>query len=278
MSSEASIEPSPKEPVPVAPISLSTMARDCVKRLARDIRDIIRDPPHSHGIYYYQSETDMLKGYVMVIGPSNTPYYGGFYFFDMTYPLDYPFSPPVVKYCTQGQGVRFNPNLYTDGKVCVSLLNTWKGEQWSSCMTIRQVLLQMVLLLNDKPLLNEPGVHKLHDDVEPYNNIIEFKNIEIAVIDMLTQCRDGILQPFHEFYPIMQENFLQHVNEYMDLMHKRLEEFPTPVRRTANMFKLRFDLDYGSLLEKIRDCHQDLLSLTTTKVGGCLKSPEIESA
>ena len=27
--------------------------------------------------------------------------------------------------------VRFNPNLYSDGKVCLSLLGTWHGEGWT---------------------------------------------------------------------------------------------------------------------------------------------------
>lgn len=43
--------------------------------------------------------------------------------------------PPVVKLVTTGGGtVRFNPNLYNDGKVCLSLLGTWHGgskeEKW----------------------------------------------------------------------------------------------------------------------------------------------------
>ena len=39
--------------------------------------------------------------------------------------------------------MRFNPNLYKDGKVCLSLLGTWpgaQGEQWSKQIsTIIQV-------------------------------------------------------------------------------------------------------------------------------------------
>ena len=49
-----------------------------------------------------------------------------------------------VKFRTTGGGqVRFNPNLYKDGKVCLSLLGTWpgaQGEQWSKQIsTIIQV-------------------------------------------------------------------------------------------------------------------------------------------
>lgn len=47
---------------------------------------------------------------------------------------------------TTGNGaVRFNPNLYACGKVCLSLLGTWRGsasENWDPKLsTILQVLL-----------------------------------------------------------------------------------------------------------------------------------------
>ena len=46
-------------------------------------------------------------------------------------------------------------NLYKNGKVCISLLNTWQGEQWSSCQNISTILLNLVALLNNTPLLND---------------------------------------------------------------------------------------------------------------------------
>ncbi len=64
---------------------------------------------------------------VMIVGPAQTPYEEGLFFFDMQLPNDYPHSPPVIhyhSYCCD----RLNPNLYEDGKVCVSLLGTWSGK------------------------------------------------------------------------------------------------------------------------------------------------------
>lgn len=59
-------------------------------------------------------------------------------------------------------GLRLNPNLYDDGKVCLSLLNTWTGqgsEKWMpNNSTMLQVLVSIqALILNDKPFFNEPG-------------------------------------------------------------------------------------------------------------------------
>ena len=57
----------------------------------------------------------------MIKGPAKTPYEDGIFLFDAQLPADYPKVPPVfhyVSYCSD----RLNPNLYENGKVCVSLL------------------------------------------------------------------------------------------------------------------------------------------------------------
>ena len=57
---------------------------------------------------------------------------------------------------------RLNPNLYDDGKVCLSLLGTWSGPGWvPNQSTILQVLLSIqALILVDAPFFNEPGFEK----------------------------------------------------------------------------------------------------------------------
>lgn len=68
----------------------------------------------------------------MITGPKGTPYECGCFEFDILLPPDYPNSPPKVHFLTTGSGrVRFNPNLYQTGKVCLSLLGTWAGPGWN---------------------------------------------------------------------------------------------------------------------------------------------------
>lgn len=58
---------------------------------------------------------------------------GGCFEFDILLPPDYPNKPPQVHFLTTGNGrVRFNPNLYNTGKVCLSLLGTWAGPGWNA--------------------------------------------------------------------------------------------------------------------------------------------------
>ena len=51
-------------------------------RLLRDVKSIMKNPLTSHGIYYVHCESDMYKGYAMIIGPPESPYEDGFYFFE----------------------------------------------------------------------------------------------------------------------------------------------------------------------------------------------------
>ena len=57
--------------------------------------------------------------------------------------------------------IRFNPNLYTSGKVCLSMLNTWKGPGWVPTNTVSNILVAIqALVFNQEPLRNEPGFEK----------------------------------------------------------------------------------------------------------------------
>ena len=118
----------------------------------------------------------------MIAGPEGTPYAGGLFEFDCFIPLEYPNCPPLFHLRTTGGGsVRFNPNLYNNGKVCLSLLGTWAGrciflrynrslgrqtrltrasyrpeEQWSSKSTLLQVLVSIQsMILVELPYFNE---------------------------------------------------------------------------------------------------------------------------
>lgn len=73
---------------------------------------------------------------MLITGPAETPYANGCFEFDVYFPPDYPNSPMLINLETTGRHtVRFNPNLYNDGKVCLSVLNTWHGrpeEKWNA--------------------------------------------------------------------------------------------------------------------------------------------------
>lgn len=103
---------------------------------------------------------DFLRA--VIFGPEETPYDSGAFVFDIWLPMEYPTVPPKFRLLTTGAGrVRFNPNLYNNGKVCLSLLGTWSGPSWTSASTILQVLvsIQSLILVPD-PYFNEPGYER----------------------------------------------------------------------------------------------------------------------
>jgi len=70
---------------------------------------------------------------------------------------NFPHSPPIAHFhsWTNGNG-RVNPNLYEEGKVCLSILGTWSGdrdEMWSST---RSSLLQAFVSIQGLVLVKEP--------------------------------------------------------------------------------------------------------------------------
>ena len=158
-----------------------TVSKETIKRLLKDVKELVKAPLDSEGIYYKHDETNILKGYAYISGPEDSLYVGGNYFFALTFPYDYPHNPPKVEFKTSDGTTRFHPNLYRNGKVCLSILNTWKGEQWTGCQSIRTILLTILSILDDKPLLHEPGITEKHRDFNSYNQIILFRNIEFSV-------------------------------------------------------------------------------------------------
>ena len=154
---------------------------ECYKRIILDYNDIMKEPINN--IYYFPDEENILNGNALIIGPEGTPYQYGNYLFNFTFPIEYPYKPPIVKYLSNNGNTRFNPNFYKNGKVCLSILNTWEGEKWSACQSIRSILLTLQITMNNEPLLNEPGInYSSHNQkIINYNKMITFENINFTI-------------------------------------------------------------------------------------------------
>lgn len=80
------------------------------------------------------------------MGSKDTPYSNGAFLFDVFCEDTYPNQPPkMVITTTGGAKIRFNPNLYHDGKVCLSLLGTWKGQVTENWDPKLSTLLQLFI-------------------------------------------------------------------------------------------------------------------------------------
>ena len=155
-------------------------------RIMSDIIEFKKSP--IKGIFIEPDKKDIHNIKALIIGPKNTPYENGFFFFYIKMPSNYPKSPPFVKFETIDGVVRFNPNLYKNGKVCLSILGTWKGPGWLPTMTLSSVLLSIQSLLNEQPIINEPGHEKIKctDNISlEYNHYIIYYTYKLAILNVL---------------------------------------------------------------------------------------------
>jgi ubiquitin-protein ligase len=167
---------------------------------------------NDQGIYLEYDHHDLTQLKLLIIGPSNTPYYGGFYFFYINIPNNYPFIPPIIKFVTKYNNIRFHPNLYVDGNVCLSILNTWGKKEWSPCMTIVSIASTLQSILNNNPLTNEPSYENaIGLNAQNYKKIVNYNNLMGGVIEMIKNIPIG----FSIFQHIINNYFINHFNEYL---------------------------------------------------------------
>lgn len=159
-------------------------SKESLMRLGQELVAMQKDP--LPGALVCSDSEIATMVHAIVIGPPATPYEGGFFHFLLDVPDNYPHRPPRVCLLTTGNGtVRFNPQLYSSGKVCLSILHTWAGPSWNPSFTLQQVLLQIQALLNDMPALNEPGV-MLMDPTE-YNAFLTHETLRVAVLGVVQE-------------------------------------------------------------------------------------------
>jgi len=157
----------------------------------------------SSSVFVRSDDSKMTLLKAIITGPSETPYTGGVFEFDIFFPPGYPRCPPKVTFRTTGAGnVRFNPNLYMEGKVCLSLLGTWggaKGEEWNAdTSTIIQVLVSIQsLILVPEPYFNEPGYDRTYGTAVgnreslQYNENVFKNNLRHAILGQIRKPPEG---------------------------------------------------------------------------------------
>lgn len=146
----------------------------CLKHLFRELdglKDSLPSDPNASIWLRFDEETPQyIRAMMAAPLPGPTPYSGGLFLFDIYIPGNYPQVAPKVTLLTTGGGkVRFGPNLYACGKVCLSLLGTWSGPKWDPRhSSLYQVLIsiQGLLLGIEHPYYLEPGFGGWEDQVK----------------------------------------------------------------------------------------------------------------
>ncbi|KIR99879.1 ubiquitin-conjugating enzyme E2 O [Cryptococcus deuterogattii 2001/935-1] len=113
-------------------LSSGAAAKSYHSRIQKEHRALQSSLPENILVRTYEDRLDLMR--VLIIGPEGTPYTDAPFVFDVYLnPTKFPNEPPVVHFHshTNGHG-RCNPNLYEEGKVCLSILGTWSGDESES--------------------------------------------------------------------------------------------------------------------------------------------------
>lgn len=190
-------------------------------RVLKEVKSLARDLPcdSSASIYVRMDKDNMGYFQAIISGTPETPYSYGLYLFDIRLPEDYPCSPPNMSILTTGNGnIRFNPNLYAEGYMCLSILNTWGStpeEMWSPAgySTIMQVLISVQSLIMDQNVLQkEPGYEEYTTESEGnllYRDIVRYNNMKWAMTDMIKRPNPAFAEVIHAHFTLLRKDILK---------------------------------------------------------------------
>lgn len=226
-------------------------------RLQREVLSYCKqaDDINKSGIYCNFDDSDLSTWTAMIIGPKDTPYSDGFYFFQINFVPEFPFKPPVVKFLTYEKDIRFHPNLYVDGYVCLSILNTWGENEWAPCQSVVSILKTIQSILNDNPIINEPNYEQETGIISiNYKKIISYYNIRTAILKAVENPPSGC----EAFKQIVQQHFLQNYEKYQELL-RVTEANDIDKVYTCVVYGMKCRLDYNYLKTKMPTLRGKLL-------------------
>ncbi|KZF25308.1 hypothetical protein L228DRAFT_244114 [Xylona heveae TC161] len=142
--------------------NMPDLTSNLMRRIRKEHKILEKSLPEGIYVRTWESRLDIIR--VLILGPRNTPYELAPFVIDFQFGNSFPSSPPAAFFhsWTAGMG-RVNPNLYEDGKICLSLLGTWpadaKNESWSpQRSSMLQILVSLMgLVLVKEPFYNEAG-------------------------------------------------------------------------------------------------------------------------
>jgi ubiquitin-activating enzyme E1 len=197
-------------------------------RLAQEIADISNslaiDSTNAMLVRADEERLDVMKA--VIFGAEGCPYAHGAFEYDIYFDNDYPNVPPKVNLETTGNGdVRFNPNLYNCGKVCLSLLGTWRGnasESWDpKFSTLTQVLVSIqAVVMSEEVYFNEPGYgHEAGTEAGElkntgYSNIVRLCNIKYGMIGQIENPSKGFENAIRAHFVMKKQKVLDTVHEW----------------------------------------------------------------
>ena len=122
-----------------------------LKRLQSEYKQLLKEPN-----YFFSVEPDIKNFFVwnvLIIGPPDSPYDQGIFKAQFKFPTDYPNRPPEFKFISN----LYHPNIYVDGKVCISILHEGHdiygyehiSERWNPSHSVNSILMSVISMISN---------------------------------------------------------------------------------------------------------------------------------
>ncbi|EMD91884.1 hypothetical protein COCC4DRAFT_145307 [Bipolaris maydis ATCC 48331] len=137
----------------------------------------------------------------LIVMNEESMYYGGYFKARMTFPRNYPHSPPDFKFIRP----LYHPNIYPDGRLCISILHPpgddemsgeTAAERWSPVQRVETVLISILSLLDDAEVSSPANVDAgvmLRNKPAEYKEMVK-KDLELSKQDI----PEGFVMPTNE--------------------------------------------------------------------------------
>jgi len=136
----------------------NVVARELLKR---ELIQLMRDEDSGFSVGL-EDDNDFFQWRVVFEGPPDSLYEGGIFSAILSFPSDFPNNPPEMRFETR----MFHPNIYPDGRVCISILHPpgtdrfneqeTAEERWRPILGVHSILISVVSMLVD-PNLESPA-------------------------------------------------------------------------------------------------------------------------
>jgi len=151
-------------------------------QLQRELKDLMNDPVNDYCKVELERD-NIFEWTVYIVGPPATDYEGGIFKTQLNFPPDYPMSPPAMKFMSEF----WHPNVYPDGRVCVSILHTpdpmnpdENGQNWTPAQSSYTIIVSVISMLSD-PNFSSPA--NVDSSIELRKNPDAYKNRIKKLVD-----------------------------------------------------------------------------------------------
>ncbi|CAL0334239.1 unnamed protein product [Lupinus luteus] len=159
--SQPNIAPS-KQPLP----TLKTVdSQSVLRRLQSELMALMMSG--DSGISAFPEEDNIFLWKGTITGSKDTVFEDTEYKLSLSFPNDYPFKPPKVKFDT----TCFHPNVDVHGNICLDILQ----DKWSSAYDVRTILISIQSLLGEPNISSplNPQAAQLWSNQEEYRKVVE---------------------------------------------------------------------------------------------------------